>query len=112
MMNGWHLKREISIGHLLTTIALAAAAFAGFFNLKENIRANTERGLRHEMAIVKLIDADTSHASLPIHPGARADVAKLTAEIRSLTRQVSALDLRVQRQWDAFNAEFRRRDPE
>lgn len=35
--NGWHLRREVSVGHIMTTVVVAASAFAYIFSLEGRI---------------------------------------------------------------------------
>lgn len=40
--HGWHLRREISIGHLLTTVSVAAAMFWFFADLDKRVSLNAQ----------------------------------------------------------------------
>lgn len=38
--NGWHLRKEISVGHILTTLTVAGAAFLWMAELEKRVERN------------------------------------------------------------------------
>lgn len=38
--NGWHLRKEISVGHILTTLTVAGAAFIWMAELEKRVERN------------------------------------------------------------------------
>ena len=59
-MTGWHFKKEISVGHLVTILVVAATAWIWFANIDKRVGLNTHDILAMQERIDRIELRNTS----------------------------------------------------